>query len=79
MQLSRGLVAEHGALAGSEDRGPQPRLARRQTAENGVDTPEELLPAPTLEALEDDLIAYARGEQLPTRNRTRLPARNLIY
>jgi hypothetical protein len=71
-------MAEHGAIASAEDRGPQPRLARRQTAEDGVDTPEEPLPAPTLEAFEDDLIAYACGEQLPTRNGTRLPACNLI-
>ena len=55
VQLSRGLVAEHGALADAEDRGPQPRLARRQTAENGVDTPEELLPAAAFKAPADRL------------------------
>ena len=79
MQFSRGLMAKHGAFASAEDRGPQPRFPRRQAAESGVDAAEELLPASTLEAFEDDLIAYARGEELRTRNRTRLPARNLSY
>ena len=79
MQLSSGLMAEHGAFASAEDRSPQPGLARRQAAESGVDAAEELLPAPTLEAFEDDLIAHARGEELRTRNRTRLLARNLSY
>jgi hypothetical protein len=55
MQLSRGLVAEHSAIAGAEDRGPQPCLAWRQTGEDGVDTPKELLPAATFDAPADRL------------------------
>ncbi len=55
VQISRGLVAEHGAFAGAEDRGPQPRLARRVTAEGCVDAPEELLPAAAFEAPDDQL------------------------
>ena len=57
VQLSRGLMAEHGPFAGAEYRGPQPGAAGRRAVKYRVDAPVELLPAPALEAPFDQLTA----------------------
>ena len=55
VQLSRGLMAEHGALTSAEHRRPQLRRPARRPGENRVNTPVQHLPAPAFHAGVDDL------------------------
>jgi hypothetical protein len=58
------VVAEHGIGAGTQDRGPELRLAPRLASEGGIDTALELLPVPVTDAIPDGLAVQSESNTL---------------